>query len=81
MRLRFGIVLAVVVLLALTSAVVARPRHLSLDLHALNDSGQTGTATIAKTSGGQLVVTIALNGEPGRCHRTGTYSPGYVRKC
>lgn len=76
MKMRLGIVVALMVIVALPSVTAARLRQLSLDLHALNASGQDGKATIAKGSNGTLVVTITLSNEPAGASEPAHIHPG-----
>ena len=76
MKLRLGIVLALIAVLGLSGALTAQARHLSFDLHALNGSGQSGTATIARAPHGQLLVTITLTGEPAGASEPAHIHPG-----
>lgn len=73
MSVRIGVCLAAIALLALPSAIQASGKHLTVKMNALNGSGQTGTATITRASGGHVTVTIDLSGEP-----TGASEPAHI---
>ncbi len=64
MKITSLLVLALVLIAAIPGVTTAKSRHLTVNMLALNSSGQSGTATIARASGGNLTVTIALTGEP-----------------
>ena len=73
MSVRIGLCLAAIALLALPSAIQASGKHLTVAMNALSGSGQSGTATIARASGGHITVTIDLSGEP-----TGASEPAHI---
>ena len=58
MSFRLGACLAVIALLAASSAIQASAKHLSVTMNALNGSGQTGTAVLSPVVDGRSVTTL-----------------------
>jgi hypothetical protein len=73
MRFRIAVLLAVLALAVLPAASHASSKHITVTMNALNGSGQSGTATLTRASGGHITVTIDLNGEP-----TGASEPAHI---
>jgi hypothetical protein len=76
MKIRYALALALVLLAATPGVISARSKHISVTMQALNSSGQSGTATIARASGGNLTVQIALTGEPAGVSEPAHIHPG-----
>jgi hypothetical protein len=76
MTVRIGACLIAIALVALPSVIHAKSKHLSVTMNALNNSGQSGSATIARASGGHITVTIDLNGEPSGASEPAHIHPG-----
>lgn len=76
----FTIALAFVLVSALSLLSAAGARQLSFNMNALNNSGETGTATIARAAGGKLVITITLTGEPAGVSQPAHIHPGTCAK-
>jgi Cu/Zn superoxide dismutase len=76
MKFRLWCVLALIMLAAVPSALSAKSKHVTVTMNALNGSGQSGTATIARASGGNLTVTLDLSGEPTSASEPAHIHPG-----
>jgi len=76
MNIRIGACLTAIALIAMPVAIHAMGKHLSVTMNALNGSGQSGSATIARASGGHITVTIDLNGEPAGASEPAHIHPG-----
>lgn len=76
MKIASFLVLALVLVAAIPGVTAAKSKHLTVNMQALSGSGQSGTATIARTSGGNLTVTIALSGEPAGVSEPAHIHPG-----
>lgn len=77
---RFTIAFVFVLVSALSLLTAAGARQLSFDLKPVGDSGESGTATIARAAGGKLVVTITLTGEPAGVSQPAHIHPGTCAK-
>jgi hypothetical protein len=77
---RFTIALALVLVSALSLLAAAGAKQISFPMNALNNSGESGTATIARAAGGKLVVTITLTGEPAGISQPAHIHPGTCDK-
>jgi Cu/Zn superoxide dismutase len=75
MKFRLWLMVAVIVLL-MPSVISASSKHVTVTMNALNGSGQSGTATIARGKPGNLTVTIDLNGEPAGASEPAHIHPG-----
>lgn len=80
MKLRFAIALSLVLVAALPGAILASTKHSSVDMKALNGSGQTGTATITRVYKGKQTVTISLDNEPAGASEPAHIHPGSCSK-
>jgi Cu/Zn superoxide dismutase len=75
MKFRLWLMVAVIVLL-MPSVISASSKHVTVTMNALNGSGQSGTATIARGKPGNLTVTIDLSGEPAGASEPAHIHPG-----
>ncbi len=80
MKFRLGLVLALIVMVALPGTIQAKSKNLTVTMHALGGSGQSGTATLTNPSGGHQTVTIDLNGEPKGANEPAHIHPGSCAK-
>ena len=80
MKTRLGFVLAVIALVALPGMIHAKSTHLTVTMHALSGSGQSGSATLTSPSGGHQTVTVDLSGEPKGASEPAHIHPGSCAK-
>jgi hypothetical protein len=80
MKFRLGLVLAFIALVALPGTIQAKSKNLTVTMHALSGSGQSGLATFTSPSGGHQTVTIDLNGEPKGASEPAHIHPGSCAK-
>jgi hypothetical protein len=80
MKFRLGLVLALIALVALPGTIQAKSKNLTVTMHALGGSGQSGLATFTSPSGGHQRVTIDLNGEPKGAREPVHIHPGSCAK-
>jgi len=80
MKFRLGLVLALVALVSLPGAIQAKSNNLAVTMRALGGSGQNGTATLTRPSGGHQTLIIDLNGEPKGASEPAHIHPGTCAK-
>ena len=80
MKFRLGLVLAMIVVVALPGTIQAKSKNLTVTMHALSGSGQSGTATLTSPSGGHQTLTIDLNAEPKGASEPAHIHPGSCAK-
>jgi hypothetical protein len=76
MKIQSGLALVLILVAASPGIISARSKHITVVMQALNGSNQSGTATIARASGGNLTVHIALTGEPAGVSEPAHIHPG-----
>jgi len=63
MKNQVSIVLAAIAFVVFPSIVNSASSHVTVPMTAFNDSGQSGTAKLSRSSGDHITVTIELSGE------------------
>lgn len=80
MKFRLGLALALIAMVALPGTIQAKSKNLSVTMHALSGSGQSGIATLTSPNGGHQTLTIDLNGEPKGASEPAHIHPGSCAK-